>query len=145
MAVIFLLQAANGAYHGLGLRLTGMRQNDDELIAPDAGRHPSTGGAALQDAGSLLQQSVPGRMTDGIVNQLESIKVDNDDARLGQGAVTKLALKVAPIVDASQGVMPTEELHLRLFFFALGDVAGQHQDSGRAIILHFSGIGLQPP
>lgn len=54
-------------------------QNDDELVSPETSQHIGVPQAGAEPSRDCLQEFVASRMSERIVNQLESVEIDKQD------------------------------------------------------------------
>ncbi|MNN05988.1 hypothetical protein D3C81_1187670 [compost metagenome] len=117
-------------------RLFGMvdgLQHQQELVAAQAGEHVLGADALAQSAGDQHQQLVPDRMTETVVDPLETIQIEEQHRHLAMQAAGPLdgAIEVRlhqqAIGQAGQRVVVRQALELGLGLLELGNIA-EHRD-----------------
>ncbi len=88
--------------------------DDRELVAAESG-HRVTGTNGVQQAvGRTDQQFVPNRMTEAVVDQLEVIEVDRDNANRAAVALAQLHGMVESLVEQGAVGQPGQRVAQRL-------------------------------
>ncbi|MCY1221123.1 hypothetical protein D9M72_331670 [compost metagenome] len=123
----------HAARHVTGLVARGAGQHRSEFLAAQPGAELLAGQRAGQGAGNLPQAVVAGHVAMQVVVLLELVHIQDQQAqclaalaRPGHGR-DRLALEVAPVADAGQGVDVQVGLHLPQLLFGLAEPRGQGQ------------------
>lgn len=99
-----------GAAHGL--------EDDDELVAAEAGHQVARSHLAAQALGHLLEQGVAHRVAVGIVDGLEAIEIDHQDAAAAAAALAaghsqpQVLLQVNAVDQSGQAVLQGQAAEL---------------------------------
>ncbi len=101
--------------------------NDDELVPADAADEIVVSGVVAQDLGCMPQDFVAGRVAEGVVDFLEAIEIDVENAGevLRRGAGTSVGenlVEVAPVRQARQRIVQGIEFHSMPGSFQFGAV-----------------------
>lgn len=101
-------------------------QQDGELVAGEACQHRAARQAVAQPAGEIRQQLVARLMAEAVVDPLEVIDVDQEQAEPGLAVTGKALLQAAdekrPVAEAGEVIGIGQSLDMLLRQFAVGDV-----------------------
>src|SRR5439155_5566502 len=76
----FLQTGSYPAHEDLGLRRLGHRQNYQKLVATEPAHHIQGATLLAEHLGDLDEEAVAGSVTQGVVDDLEAVEVDHEDA-----------------------------------------------------------------
>ena len=120
-------------------------QEQDELVAAQAGDGVAVAHARLQALGDLLQQPVAQAVAQGVVDDLEAIEVEEQDGQPRRAAVRlghrdgEAVVEQQPVGQAGEGVVVGELLDLLLGALALGHVERDPEGGRAAAVLDGAG------
>lgn len=101
-------------------------QQDGELVAGEACQHRAARQAVAQPAGEIRQQLVARLMAEAVVDPLEVIDVDQEQAEPGLAVTGKALLEAAdekrPVAEAGEVIGIGQSLDMLLRQLAVGDV-----------------------
>ena len=125
----FLSRSGHAIRDGLGLRHVGeIRAHDHELVAASPGREIRRAQDAQQPTAEVDQKLVAGGVAECVVDQLESVEVDEQCRGEGAGALTaghgglEVADEQVPVREAGQRVMGRVVFEAGLEQLSFGEV-----------------------
>jgi hypothetical protein len=110
-------------------------QQHDELIASQPGHRVCIANAGLKPLGHFLQNGIACLVTQGVIDVLESVQVQEEDgapltpAFAAEDGPIEAILQQGAVGQLCEGVVEGQELDLILMALALGDVAHVHRDA----------------
>jgi hypothetical protein len=107
------------------------RQDDLELVTPQAADPPVVAHRALQPAGHLLEQRIAGRVAHGIVDLFEAVEIEQEHrtgavfhVRCGQDLFQRLR-HLRPVGEPGQRIEPRQARGVLFGAALLGQVAAR--------------------